>query len=127
MQSLESPKAIWLSNLHNAPLWYYSKAQAFLSPHSVFSMSHAATAYRWPGRREGRHWDSGQQSEPASLTSVVTARSAWLHRMVLTTGSNVKRCSDGLNMLKQQAQPGGIIELDLRVTEQEPPKPQIHM
>ena len=47
--------------------------------------------------------------------------------MVLTTGSSVKRCSDGLNMLKQQAQPGGIIELDLRVTEQEPPKPQIHM
>jgi hypothetical protein len=55
---------------------------------------------------------------------MVTARSAWLHRTALTTGPNAKRCGDSLNMLKQRAQPGGIVELDPRVTEQEPQKPR---
>lgn len=40
MQSLESPKSIWLSNLPNAPLWYYSKARAFSSsPLGVFDVA----------------------------------------------------------------------------------------
>ncbi|RLN39939.1 extra-large guanine nucleotide-binding protein 3-like isoform X1 [Panicum miliaceum] len=112
------------------------KHKLFRLPPSVFSMWHAATGYRWPGRREGRRFrvpqtavpsdigTLGTQDEPASLTSVVTVRSAWLHRTAMITGPNAKRCSDGLNMLKQQAQPGGVIELDPRVKEQEPQKPR---